>query len=380
MRNFLFNKKLVTAAGLVASLSILLSVFSTRPAPVIAADDQAASGKMLAQSICIACHSQLVQGDPYHLDSAKLYAGGEAFEGPWGKIFSANITPDKETGIGNWTDAQIKRAINEGISADGKKLILMPWEIFRGLSDDDLNAIVAYLKTLPPIKNMVPEAQLAPPEAIAGFVGSIPPLKAAVPPALYASPRDVFHDFFFPSDPSAVPPAPAGFKAPQGKDSPARGGYLVKNLLACAACHAVNLAGGTPPFFAPNITPDRDTGIGNWSKEDMVKALREGIRPDGRRLSPVMPAGALLYGNLSDDEVYNVVAYLKSVPAVRRAPGEPNPAFPLPPGPPPGAPAALPSTGSGGLKDQQPAAGVAALAGAFLAVLAVGVLRRGRRV
>lgn len=108
----------------------------------------------------------------------------------------------------------------------------------------------------------------------------------------------------------------------------------------------------------------------------MTKALREGIRPDGRRLSPVMPAGALAFGNLSDDEVYNVVAYLQSVPAVRRAPSEPNPAFPLPPGPPPGAPAALPATGSGGLLGDTEGGWPVALA---VVALSLGVLLSRRR-
>ena len=292
------------------------------------------------------CHTVRVEGDPYTLDPSKLFAGGEPFEGPWGAVYSANITSDAETGIGAWTDEEIGRAITEGIGRDGTKLLVMPWEFFQGLSNEDVNNIVAYLRTLPAVKHTPPPAQLAPPEAVAGFVNSIPPLKAAVPPELYASPRDVFHDFFFTGAPSAVPPAAPDFTAPQGTNSPERGGYLVKNLLGCAFCHAPNLAGGMAPIFGPNITPDQETGIGAWSKEDIVRALREGVRPDGRRLAPVMPSAGLAFGNLGDDEVYNVVAYLQSVPAVSRAPGEADPAFPGPPPPPAGPPpAALPKTG-----------------------------------
>lgn len=351
---------------LLSGIAVVLGLTAARPSTVLAADDAVAKGKVMVQSICMECHSARAPGDPYHLDASKLFGGGEEFEGPWGKVYASNISSDKETGIGAWTDAQIKQAITKGIDDEGEKLLVMPWEIFRGLDDDDVNNIVAYLRTVPAIRNTPPKDELAPPEAVAAFVDSIPPLKAAVPPSLFSSPRDVFHDYFFSTQIHASQPAPAGFQAPQGKDSPARGGYLVKNLLGCTFCHAPNLAGGVPPIYAPNITPDVETGTGLWTKEDLVRVLREGLRPTGlqrrdpsrppredaqpglRLLSPAMPS-TTAFVNLSDDEVYNVIAYLKSIPPVRRAQGEPNPAFPFPQPPPPApsavAPAALPRTG-----------------------------------
>lgn len=339
-------------------LSILSGGEARTPSVAASGHDLVARGEYLANTTCVNCHSPRVVGDPYRIDRTKLFAGWEEFPGPWGVVYARNITPDMDTGIGSWSVDDIKRSVRDGVAKDGTKLLVMPWEIFRGLSDDDLTAIATYLKSIPGIRNPIAPAKLAPPDAVAGFVNSIPPLRAAVPPALYSQPRDVFHDFFF-GNPVVTPAMsqlpPSGFQAPQGKDSIERGVYLSQNILACTACHGPNLAGGIPPFFAANITPDKETGIGSWSKAQIVKALREGIRPEGRRLSPAMPSADLGYGPLTDDDVYNVIAYIQSIPAVRRAPGEPNPAMPgpppgppgppPPPPPPPGTPASLPRTG-----------------------------------
>lgn len=360
--------RVVAAAGLLLGATLLVSALATPPS-ARAAD--VANGRMLAMNACAECHSQ--RSNPYQLDASKLFAGGAQFEGPWGTVYSRNITPDPETGIGAWTDEEVKRAITEGVSRNGEKLILMPFEHFRGMSASDIDVVVAFLRSLPPVRNVVPADRLAPPAAVAGFVNSVPPLRAAVPPSLFSSPRDVFHDYVANGNDYALPPAPAGFVAPQGRDSVARGGYLVKAVLGCTACHSSNLAGGAPPFFAPNITPDRETGIGAWSKEDIVRLLREGRKRDGSQVSPIMPSAALGYAHLTDDDVYNVIAYLQSVPPIRRAPGQPNPLF----GPPPGAagppaPSALPATGDA----LSPWAGAALLLGAAVALGALALRRR----
>ncbi|MBI4498405.1 MAG: cytochrome c [Chloroflexi bacterium] len=318
------------------------------PSAAAADPETIARGQYLANTTCVECHTPRVEGDPYRLDQAKLFAGGEQYEGPWGVVYAKNITADVETGIGAWTEAELKRAITEGIARDGTKLVLMPWQIFRGLSDADVSALAAYLKTVPAVKHQVPTARLAPPEAVAGFVNSIPPLKAAVSPDLFSDPRAVFHDFVSATAPAASTLAPPSFTAPQGP-GPARGEYLVGNLLGCRDCHTTNLAGGAPPFFAPNITPDQETGIGAWSEADLTKALKTGYRPDGRRLAPVMPAGDLAYGRLTDEDLASVVAYLKSVAPVRKAAAPPPGPPPSPPdaqaSPPQDKPATLPKTG-----------------------------------
>lgn len=100
---------------------------------------------------CMDCHTPMAKG---RLDMTKWGAGGRSFHGPWGESISANVTPDKETGLGNWTDAQIKRAITHGVRADGTKLRPpMAFSYYRNIKDEDLDAIVTYLRSLKPIRS-----------------------------------------------------------------------------------------------------------------------------------------------------------------------------------------------------------------------------------
>ena len=121
--------------------------------PEVARDDAVAYGAYLAGPLghCIECHTLLVEGRP---DFAhRLSAGGNRFYGPWGISISRNITPDPETGIGSWTDDQIKRAITQGISADDTPLMPpMGFPYYARLSAADLDALVAYLRSLPPLE------------------------------------------------------------------------------------------------------------------------------------------------------------------------------------------------------------------------------------
>jgi mono/diheme cytochrome c family protein len=120
--------------------------------PAVARDDAVAYGAYLAGPLghCIECHTLLVDGEP---DFAhRLGAGGNELSGPWGTSVARNITPDPETGIGSWTDDQIKRAITQGISADGSELAPpMGYHYYANLSAADLDALVAYLRSLPPL-------------------------------------------------------------------------------------------------------------------------------------------------------------------------------------------------------------------------------------
>lgn len=123
--------------------------------PDVPRSNKVAYGKYLVQiGHCMECHTPMdKQGRPIE---SKEGAGGNKFPGPWGESISANLTPDKETGIGNWTDAQIKRAITTGVRADGTKLRPpMGFQYYKNIKNEDLNAIVAYLRTLKPVKNEV---------------------------------------------------------------------------------------------------------------------------------------------------------------------------------------------------------------------------------
>ncbi len=120
--------------------------------PDVSKSDKVAYGEYLAKiGHCIECHTPMVRGRRYY---SRTGLGGQVFHGPWSESIAANITPDKETGLGKWSDAQIKRAIADGVRADGSKLRPpMAFRYSKNISDDDLNALVAYLRSLKPFNN-----------------------------------------------------------------------------------------------------------------------------------------------------------------------------------------------------------------------------------
>jgi mono/diheme cytochrome c family protein len=258
---------------------------------------------------CWQCHSTTLNADAPP-------SGGRLFDltnvGPgFGKFWSPNITPDEVTGIGRWTDGQIVRAIREGLRHDGTPLFpIMPMATLKGLSDDDVYAVVSYLRSIPPVRNPVPKREvLFPTKALfaLGVVGPEPPITSPI----LAPPRGITAEY---------------------------GRYLANHAAPCSDCHTVRdlntgafyfdslMAGSTIEFgsiegdavwaFAPNITPDPETGIGNWSEEDFLLAVRTGTRPDGRVLSNHMPYA--LYGLWDEDDLRAVYLYLKSIKPHRR--------------------------------------------------------------
>jgi mono/diheme cytochrome c family protein len=219
---------------------------------------------------CRDCHTpRLPDGAP---DLSRAFAGGFEFVIPGlGSAFSGNLTSDKGTGLGNWTDEQIKTAIATGVTPDGRKVFpVMPYHFYSQLAESDLDAIVAFLRTVPAVSNAITHTQLLPPEALPQVEWK----------------RNVV--------------------APDPSDTAARGKYLMTALIACADCHTPldpktgaadptkHLAGGQPyegPWgivYGRNITFDKATGIGNWTEADFVRLIRQGVRPDGRRVV-VMP-------------------------------------------------------------------------------------------
>lgn len=126
--------------------------------------DKAARGAYLVNSVigCTDCHTPIdpATGAP-QMD--KYLSGRQPYEGPWGIVYGGNITPDEETGIGSWTDDELKRAILSGIGRDGRRLILMPWYAYTNLTAEDSDAVVYYLKNvLEPVNNPIPDASLNP--------------------------------------------------------------------------------------------------------------------------------------------------------------------------------------------------------------------------
>ena len=230
-------------------------------------------------------------------DQDKLLAGGRAFDlGPAGVVFTRNLTPDEETGIGAWTDDQIKIAVKTGIDDDGKLLFpVMPYHVYNGMADADLEAVIAYIRSVRAVKNQVPERTVS-------------------------------------TEGMPSPPFQTGIAAPDASDKAARGAYLVNNVMGCTDCHTpIDPATGAPQFdkylaggqpyegpwgivYGGNITPHNETGLGSWTDEELKRALLAGVGKDGRRLI-LMPW--YVYAALNSEDADAVVFFLKNgLPAV----------------------------------------------------------------
>lgn len=263
------------------------------PASAQPAGDPVARGRYLVESIagCGNCHTP--QGPNGNLPGLTL-AGGMVFDEKPFRAVASNITPDPETGIGRWTDAQIALAIREGRRPDGTIIgPPMPFEVYRGLSDRDVAAMVAYLRTVPPVRNAVARSE---------YRISLPP--AYGPPVV------------------SVPDPPAD-------DPVARGRYLAGPAGHCVECHTPmgaggrrdwsRIGGGGQAFEGPwgvsvarNLTPQPGAGLGGWSDAQIRRAVQEGVSADGRHLFP--PMGYQYYAKVSDDDMRDLVAYLRSLP------------------------------------------------------------------
>ncbi|HEX6386533.1 MAG TPA: c-type cytochrome [Anaerolineae bacterium] len=267
----------VAAVGLsVAGASRLNKTHDIQAEAITIPTDGAAlaRGEHLIDAACKSCHGADLSGESI-ID-----------EPPIGSVYAANITGLADT----HTDADLVRAIRHGVDTDGRQLMIMPAESFIYFSEEDLGAMVAYLKTVPRAGDDSPEPQLAPVGRIllgAGLFGD-------VFPAEY-----IDHDLPFP-------------ERPEVGANVAYGQYLAR---FCTSCHGANLAGGqpgdpaSPP--APNLTPGGE--LAGWTEEDFVTAMRSGVTPSGRQLDPAfMPWES--FGNFEDDELRGVWLYLESLP------------------------------------------------------------------
>jgi mono/diheme cytochrome c family protein len=212
-------------------------------------------------------------------------------EQPVGRLVAPNLT---RGGIGRHYDARtFEHAIRHAVAFDGTPLLVMPAQDYIGLGDDDVAALVAYLQSLPPVRNRLPDSAPAVLPRVLFALGRMPLL-----PALTL-------------DHAQVGPA----QAPAAAVDAEYGRYVAQT---CIGCHGPGLSGGrvpgTPPQFPParNITPDA-TGIGGWSEADFVRAMREGKRPDGAPIDPFMPWKS--FAAMTDVEMAALWAYLQSVPA-----------------------------------------------------------------
>jgi hypothetical protein len=254
-------------------------------------------GQYLANSIgCLYCHSPhdwSKRGDP--ILPGMTGAGQQLpYTDLPGRVSAPNLTPDKDTGVGNWTDDMLARAIREGIGHDGRALFeIMPYAHYRNMPDEDLASIIVYLRTLPPVKNPLPKTEIIFP----------------VNYIMRNGPQPV-------TDPVA---------APDVSDPVKRGRFLV-NLTGCADCHTpvdnhhvpipgLDFSGGQV-IHAPwgtvasaNLTPD-PSGIPYYDEAMFITAMRTGT-VGTRQLSKTMPWAAL--SNMTDEDLARIFAYLKTL-------------------------------------------------------------------
>ncbi len=241
---------------------------------------------------CVACHTKKEGG--------QRFAGGRPIETPFGIIVSPNITPDRETGIGNWTDAQFDNAVRRGIRHDGGRLYpAMPFTSYTKMSRDDVKAIRAYLATVPPVHNPVVANHLPFPFSIR--------MSMRVWDALFFSPGE------FKQDKS---------KSPEWN----RGAYLVTGPGHCGACHTPKNTLGADKasealqgaqvqgWFAPDITNDKTRGLGSMSVDDIVALLKTGHNRLATVTGPMGEEVEDSSSHFADADLKAIATYLKSVP------------------------------------------------------------------
>ena len=289
--------------------------------------ERIARGKMLFETVmdCDGCHSER---DFTRIGGPVIISGrgrgvvlSSFIQGLPGVVAPSNITPDPETGLGTWTDGEKIRAIREGVGRDGRALFpMMPYTSYRHMSDEDVESLVAYLNTLPPVRNPVPRTSLNFPVNL--FIKSAPKPVGSVPP-------------------------------PDRTDRLQYGEYLTV-LAGCGQCHTPaekgrpiagkEFAGGE--VFAStfgtvrsaNITPDLETGIGKWSEDFFLKKFADYLDYDrngppkasGPEQFTVMPW--LTFSRMQPEDLRAIYTYLRTLKPVKNYvemhPGVPNQTVP----------------------------------------------------
>jgi mono/diheme cytochrome c family protein len=282
----------------------LCSAFATGAAAAEPSEETIARGKALVEAgDCASCHTA---------DPAKPFAGGKRIDTPFGGIYSPNLTPDRDTGIGDWSDADFYGALRFGVDPDGSRYYpAFPYPYFTKLTRPDIIAIRAYLATLTPFHNEAPPPELR-------F-----PLNFRV--LMFA-----WNYLFF---------RPGILEPDQSKGTEwNRGRYLVEGLAHCGACHTPKnifgaderssaFAGGALlGWFAPRLDAAERSGLKSWSVDDIAEYLKSGrngkSHADGLMAEVVVNATS----KMSDADVHAIAVYLKSLPA-----GPPEPAASPPP-------------------------------------------------
>ena len=259
-------------------------------------------GKYLANSFaaCMDCHSQRNYdklGGPLVVGTEGK--GGEDFGEGAGYVPAKNITSDKETGLGNWTDGEIFRAVTMGVDKNGEPLApMMPYLYYRNMDEGDIKAIIAYIRTLPPIKNQIPAHKLNfPVNLIFRTLPSKPDFKKLPDPGNKLAIGEYYSGNCM------------------GCHSPMEKGEFIQDKLFSGGVEFPNPKGGI--VRSANISPDKETGIGSWTKEQFIQKFRSYNNPDIQNVNvkngefnTVMPWTFL--ANATDDDLGSVYDFLMS--------------------------------------------------------------------
>jgi len=259
-----------------------------------AQSDLVKRGDYLVNTImtCGNCHTP--KGPPAAI-AGKDFSGGLSWDEPPFKVTASNITQDKDTGIGAWSDADIEKVLRTGIRPNGTPIaMVMPTSFYEIISVRDMKAIVAYLRTIKPVANKVPDPSYKIPQVHHAFPGAETPYTEAM------------------------------------MSDKLKKGFYLATIGHCLECHtpmgprgrefATKLGTGGFEFPGPwgvsvsrNITASKPKGIGEWTDAEIKNAITQGVRKDGSKLKP--PMGFPYYAHMTDGDLDDVIAYLRTVPA-----------------------------------------------------------------
>lgn len=318
MRTVLKSVAALLAILIVGALVVVFGLLPRqRPAPelkVEATPAVVARGEYLVKHVllCHDCHSErdwtmysgpaippLGAGRPCMDENTKAVGINFGMGGFPGRLCIRNITPDADTGIGAWTDGEVARAIREGVSRNGEALFpIMPWFMYTGMSDEDVGAVIAYLRAQPPVKSFRPDRQLDfPLNVIFRFYPK--PLDGPVP---------------------AVSP----------EDTVAYGRYLTK-VARCEFCHTARVRGrlepvaerlmsggvpfvmGTRTQYSKNLTPHMD-GLGGWTKEAFLNRFRAHTVPFPVQEEENSEMDWVAFSGMTDQDLGAIWDYLRTLP------------------------------------------------------------------
>ena len=291
------------AAASLLGLAALVWLLNTRDEPELtspalsAASDSALiqRGAYLAKAgNCMACHTAR---------GGASYAGGRGIITPFGTVYTSNLTPDIATGIGNWSPAHFWRAMHNGRSKDGRLLYpAFPYTSYTQITREDSDALLAYLKSLPPVAQVNQTHDLRFPYQLQAAL--------AIWRALYFNPGSYKPD-------------------PMHDAAWNRGAYLVNGLGHCSACHTARnalgatdgpeLGGGLIPvqnWYAPSLTSSHEAGVGSWSEQEIMRLLKDGVSP---RASVNGPMAEVVLGStqyLNPQDLSAMAQFLKSLEIV----------------------------------------------------------------